>query len=75
MTAPTTTAAAGSRSFDPDHYLDCRQPGWLVYEERGLVRLERQLGSKSSLVFVDDDCTEVLEALQPRVNREAKARR
>ena len=74
MTAPTT-AAAGSRSFDPDHYLDCRQPGWQVYEDRGLVRFERQPGSKGSLVFVDDDCTEVVEALQPRSNREATARR
>ncbi len=74
MTAPTT-AAAGSHSFDPDHYLDCRQPGWQIYEDRGLVRFERQLGSKGSLVFVDDDCMEVVEALQPRLNREAKARR
>ena len=74
MSAPTTTAP-GSRSFDPDHYLDCRQPGWEAYEDRGLVRFERQLGSKSSLVFVDDDCTEVLEALRPRLNLEAPARR
>jgi hypothetical protein len=73
MTA--TTTAPGQRAFDPDHYLDCRRPGWDVFEDRGLVRFERPLGSKRSLVFVDDDCTEVLEALGARVNREAEARR
>ena len=73
MTA--TTTAPGQRTFDPDHYLDCRQLGWEVYENRGLVRFERPLGSKRSLVFVDDDCAEVLEALQARVNRGAEARR
>jgi hypothetical protein len=33
------------------------------------------MGSNRSLVFVDDDCTEVLEALRARANREAAARR
>lgn len=73
MTA--TTTAPGQRAFDPNYYLDCRQLGWDVYEDRGLVRFERPLGSKGSLVFVDDDCTEVLEALRMRVNRGAEARR
>jgi hypothetical protein len=74
MTA-SATAAPGQCPFDPDTYLDCRQPGWEVYEDRGLVRFERPLGSKRSLVFVDDDCTEVLEALRSRGNRGAEARR
>ena len=73
MTA--TTTAPEQPAFDPDYYLDCRQPGWDVYEDRGLVRFERPLGSKRSLVFVDDDCTEVLEALRTRVNRGVEARR
>jgi hypothetical protein len=73
MTA--TTTVPGQRTFDPDHYLDCRKPGWDVYEDRGLVRFERPMGSNRSLVFVDDDCTEVLEALRARANREAAARR
>jgi hypothetical protein len=73
----TASAMAVPRqcSFDPDAYLDCRQAGWEVYEDRGLVRFERPLGSKRSLVFVDDDCTEVLEALRARASRGAETRR
>ena len=52
MTA--TTTVPGQRTFDPDHYLDCRKPGWDVYEDRGLVRFERPMGSSRSLVFVDE---------------------
>ena len=73
MTA--TTAAAGRRAFDPDYYLDCRQPERETYEGQGLVRFRRELGSKKPLVFVDDDCTDVLEALQTRLGRWTGARR
>lgn len=73
MTA--TTAAAGQRAFDPDYYLDCRQPEWEIYEGRGLVRFRRELGAKKPLVFVDDDCRDVLEALRTRVDRWTGARR
>ena len=73
MTA--TTTASGQRAFDPDHYLDCRQPAWEIYEDRGLVRVERPLGAKDVRVFVDGDCTEVLEVLQARMNRPIGARR
>jgi hypothetical protein len=73
MTA--TTAAPGQLNFDPDYYLDCRQPEWEIYEDRGLVRFERELGSKTPLVFVDDDCVEVLEALRARVAGWTRAKR
>ena len=59
----TATATSASRAFDPDHYLDCRRPGWEVYEDRGLVRFERPAGSRSALVLVDPDCVEVLHTL------------
>jgi hypothetical protein len=62
MTA--TGTASRLRAFDPDHYLDCRRPGWGVYEAQGLVRFTRELGAKRSQVFVDDDCLEVLDALR-----------
>jgi hypothetical protein len=71
MTASKT--APGQLAFDPDDYLDCRQPAWEIYEDRGLVRFER--GSKASLVFVDDDCVEVIEALRARGDRSARAKR
>jgi len=71
----TATTTAERRAFDPDHYLDCRQPGWEVYEDRGLVRFERALGQKHAQVFVDADCAEVLEALRIRVGRATAARR
>jgi hypothetical protein len=62
MTA-TATSPAAPRAFDPDHYLDCRQPGWEIYEDRGLIRFERPVGSRNALVFVDADCVEVLRTL------------
>ena len=55
---------SAQRAFEPDHYLDCRQPGWEIYEDRGLVRFERPPGSRHALVFVDADCAEVLQALR-----------
>jgi len=73
MTA--TTAASGRLAFDPNYYLDCRQPEWEIYEDRGLVRVEREPGSKTPVVFVDDDCVEVLEALRARVGRSIRANR
>jgi hypothetical protein len=63
----TTTTVAEQFVFDSDHYLDCRQPGWQIYEDRGLVYVKRQPGSKTPMVFVDDQCGEVLEALQAGV--------
>ena len=71
----TATATAERRAFKPDHYLDCRQPGWEIYEDRGLVRFERPLGSKHALVFVDPDCAEVLRALRGAADRSTTARR
>jgi hypothetical protein len=62
MTA-TATSTSAPRTFDPDHYLDCRQPGWEIYEDRGLIRFERPTGSANALVFVDADCVEVLHTL------------
>ena len=62
MTA-TATSTSAPRAFDPDHYLDCRQPGWEIYEDRGLIRFERPAGSTNALVFVDADCVEVLDTL------------
>jgi len=71
----TATTVAGQCAFDPDYYLDCRQKGWEVYEDRGLVHFERPLGSNRAQVFVDDDCTEVLEVLRMRPSLAAKGRR
>jgi hypothetical protein len=62
MTA--TETRTGRLVVHPDDYLDCRRPGWETYEARGLVRFERELGSKSPMVFVDRDCVEVLQALR-----------
>jgi hypothetical protein len=67
MTA--TTIARGPLAVDPDDYLDCRQPGWAGYEDRGLIRFERPLGSRTALVFVDNDCIDVVATLQVRVHR------
>ena len=70
MTTTATAATAGRcLAFDPDHYLDCRQPGWEIYEDRGLVRFERPLGSTNALVFVDADCTEVSQTLRITLDR------
>jgi hypothetical protein len=66
MTAATTVH--DPRAFDADHYLDCRQPGWQSYEDRGLIRFERPLGSRTAVVLVDDDCIEVVATLQARVH-------
>jgi hypothetical protein len=71
----TATAIPAQRAFDPDHYLDRRQPGWEIYEDRGLVRFERPVGSKTALVFVEDDCVEVLQALGVPAARPTTARR
>jgi hypothetical protein len=73
MSATTTTA--GELAFDPDHYLDCRRPEWEVYEDRGLVRLDRPPGSRDALVFVDVDCVEVLQTLRAPVDRSIAAGR
>lgn len=70
----TATVASEHRTFDPDHYLDRRQPGWEIYEDRGLVRFERQAGARHALVFVDADCAEVLQALGVPVTRSTAAR-
>jgi hypothetical protein len=64
-----TTTGQGPLAFDPDHYLDCRQPGWGSYEDRGLIRFERPLGSRTALVFVDDECIEVVATLEAQVRR------
>ena len=66
------TAATVSRrqlAFDPDDYLDCRRPGWALYEDGGLIRFERPLGAKTAQVLVDDDCLEVVSALAARARR------
>ena len=73
MTA--TGTMTGQLAFHPDHYLDCRRSGWVIYEARGLVRFTRELGAKKSLVFVDDDCAEVLTALRARMDRPTNALR
>jgi hypothetical protein len=73
MTAAGT--ASGELAFHPDHYLDHRRPGWAIYEARGLVRFKRELGAKKPLVFVDDDCFEVLAALRAHVGPPTAARR
>jgi hypothetical protein len=62
--AGATATAPARLGFSPDHYLDCRRPEWVLYEARGLVLFRRELGAKKSLVFVDDDCIEVLAALR-----------
>jgi len=31
------TTARRQLAFDPDHYLDCRQPEWASYEDDGLI--------------------------------------
>jgi hypothetical protein len=67
MTA--TTAASRQLAFNPDDYLDCRRPGWVLYEEGGLVRFERRLGSRTAEVLVDDDCLEVVATLEARRSR------
>jgi hypothetical protein len=59
-----TEAASGRLGFSPDHYLDCRRPEWSLYEARGLVCVRREPGAKKSLVFVDDDCRDVLVVLR-----------
>lgn len=71
----TTTSAAEQLVFHPDSYLDCRQPEWKIYEDRGLVCVKRELGSKASMVFVDDHCVEVLEALRAGRHPWTKAKR
>jgi hypothetical protein len=71
----TTTTAARQLVFHPDYYLDCRQPEWQSYEDRGLVCFKRELGSKTPLVFVDDHCVEVLEALRAGVDPWTRAKR
>jgi hypothetical protein len=63
------TAARRHLAFDPDDYLDCRRPGWVLYEEGGLVRFDRPLGSRTAQVLVDDDCLEVVVALEARRSR------
>jgi hypothetical protein len=73
MTA--TATAPGQLAFDPNYYLDCRQPEWEIYEGRGLVRFERAAGSNAPLVFVEDDCVEVIEALRTRADRWTGAKR
>lgn len=75
MTATATSAISARRAFEPDHYLDCRRPGWEIYEDRGLVRFERPLGSRHALVFVDADCAEVLQTLRGSADRSTAARR
>jgi hypothetical protein len=66
-----TEAAPGRLGFSPDHYLDCRRPEWGIYEVRGVVCFKRELGAKASLVFVDDDCIEVLATLRAHGHRPA----
>jgi len=67
MTVATT--ARRQLAFDPDHYLDCRLPEWAHYEDHGLIRFERPMGSATPLVFVDDECVEALAILEARVHR------
>jgi hypothetical protein len=61
--------APGRLGFDPDYYLDCRQPEWRHYEVRGLVRCEHGLGSSTPLVFVNEHCVEVLAILKAQADR------
>jgi hypothetical protein len=60
----TTTTVAGQLVFDSNYYLDRRLPEWQIYEDRGLVCVKREPGSKTPMVFVDDRCVEVLEGLR-----------
>jgi hypothetical protein len=71
MTA--ATAARRRLAFDPDDYLDCRRAGWALYEDGGLIRFERPLGARTAQVLVDDDCIEVVAALQGRAHRRPPA--
>jgi len=71
----TTTTIAERQAFDADHYLDCRRPAWAVYEDRGLVRYERLMGSQHALVFIDADCAEVLQTLRLPLDWSVAARR
>ena len=71
----TTTTAAEQLVFDSDYYLDCRQPGWQIYEDRGLVCVKRAPGSETPMVFVDDHCEEVLEALRAGAHPWIRAKR
>jgi hypothetical protein len=71
----TTTRAPGRVAFDPDYYLDCRRPEWRVYEGRGLVRFEHGVALSAPVVFVDDDCVEVLRTLRAHIDRWSAARR
>jgi hypothetical protein len=63
------TAARRELAFDADDYLDCRRPAWARYEDGGLIRFERPLGARTAQVLVDDDCLEVVLALQVRARR------
>lgn len=67
MTATGTVSR--QLAFHADDYLDSRQPGWEIYEAHGLVRVQREPGSKTALVLVDDDCVAVLEVLRARASR------
>lgn len=73
MTA--TGTAAEPLAFHPDHYLDCRRPGWAIYEAQGVVRFKREVGAKHPMVFVDDDCVELLAALRAHLTRPSAAMR
>jgi hypothetical protein len=71
----TTTTVAGQLVFDSDYYLDRRKPEWHIYEDRGLVCVKREPGSKTPMVFVDDHCVEVLEALRAGAHPWIRAKR
>jgi hypothetical protein len=70
MTA--TKTASGQVVVDPDHYLDCRRPGWELYEAAGLIRFDRELGAKTAMVFVETECVDVLQALQAGAGRSTR---
>ena len=44
---------------DPDHYLDCRQPGWKLYEKLGKIRFDEL----NRWVTIDDDLKMVISTL------------
>jgi hypothetical protein len=69
----TMTTARRQLAFGPDHYLDCRQPEWASYEDDGLIRFERPLGSRTALVLMDDECVEAVTILQARAHRRPQA--
>jgi hypothetical protein len=71
----TATTVRRQLAFNPDDYLDCRRPGWVLYEESGLVRFDRPLGARTAQVLVDDDCLEVVVALQARARHPAPSPR